>query len=479
MPIIRSSDPLYNSPMIGNGEVVTMLGPTGYHNGYCPEEEAVNRTLFWAGRRLQDARSMDIHIPRVPPEELIGPTKPLIRMGRFIRTLKIDGKETTDQEWIQDIDFDEGVLTTTLVHGLLREQTQSRILLSANVILFDTRLENLAAQPVDLTFTLEYEFGDAFGHRPKGSRLNIRRPHPDDLSFGNVEGTRSLETNLDARPPHLLESLSVQYEIEGHLGEVHIGRYPLGVIRHTEAGGRFIHEIHLDAGQSAELWFWASFSDRVKYTHFPPNLETVNALMEEHARLWKAFWKVGQISFGEPDLEIVYKAAFYTLRCNSSPFTIPPGYLSTHWEGRIFHDDFYCFLGLSGGNHLDIAERVIQNRISTMPVARRRSQGHGTFFGWEVTEDGEESAPYGHWVDEMFRHGQISESAWRYYLYTHSLKDLERFYPLLKGCAEWLIHDTVVMEPDGRVFTRLITDILEAVYPVKTGKAVDNNYNCT
>ncbi len=105
--------------------------------------------------------------------------------------------------------------------------------------------------------------------------------------------------------------------------------------------------------------------------------------------------------------------------------------------------------------------------MSTLPLAYYRGRGHGAYFGWEVTEDGEESAPYGHWVDEMFRHGQISESAWRYYLYTHSLKDLERFYPLLKGCAEWLIHDTLVMEPDGRVFTRLMTDILEAVYPVK------------
>jgi hypothetical protein len=67
----------------------------------------------------------------------------------------------------------------------------------------------------------------------------------------------------------------------------------------------------------------------------------------------------------------------------------------------------------------------------------------------------------------MFRHGQISESAWRYYLYTRNLKDLERFYPLMRGCAEWLIHDTIVHEPDGNIKTRLATDILEAVYPVK------------
>ena len=48
---VHSTDPAYTAPLIGNGEVVTTLGPTGYHKGLCPAEEAANRTLFWAGRR--------------------------------------------------------------------------------------------------------------------------------------------------------------------------------------------------------------------------------------------------------------------------------------------------------------------------------------------------------------------------------------------------------------------------------------------
>jgi hypothetical protein len=187
----------------------------------------------------------------------------------------------------------------------------------------------------------------------------------------------------------------------------------------------------------------------------------------EHESGWEQFWQKGRISIGDPELEAVYKAALYTLRSNANDFTVPVASLSTHWEGRIFHDDFYAFLGLSASNHLELARRVLQNRLNTIPTALRRSQGHGTYFGWEVTEDGEESAPYGHWTDEQFRHGQISETGWRYYLYTRNLKDLERVYPLLKGCAEWLIHDTIVTEADGSVKTRLATDILEAVYPVK------------
>jgi hypothetical protein len=463
----RSTDPLYNSPLIGNGEVVTTLGPTGYHNGRCPEEEAVNRSLFWAGRRLSNARGADIRIPRVPPEELIGPTKPLLRLGRFRRALDVNGARTTDENWQQSLDYGRATVTSVLFHGALREQTRSLVCLTKNLIVFHTRLENTGSEPLDLLFSLEYEFGDARGQRPPGTRLNIRRPHPDDLPFGNVEGTRSLAAGLAARQPHLLESLSVQYEVESHLGEVRIGRSPAGPIQPTALGGRFVHTPRLDAGQSADLWFWASLSDRTKFMHFPPDLESVQSLMAEHETGWAKFWQNGQISLGEPELEAVYQAGCYTLRCNASPFTVPVGNLSTHWEGRILHDDFFMFLGLAGGNHLDLAHRVVQHRINTLPTALRRGNGQGAYFGWEVTEDGEESAPYGHWTDEQFRHGQISEAAWRYYLYTGDRRDLERVYPLLRGCADWLVHDAVIEDEAGSIRTRLATDVQESFYPVR------------
>jgi len=84
---VSGTNAAYNSPLIGNGEIVTTIGPQGYHNGFCPETEQVNRTIFWAGRRLHDTRTAKIQIPRVPPEELIGATIPLVRFGPLLRTL--------------------------------------------------------------------------------------------------------------------------------------------------------------------------------------------------------------------------------------------------------------------------------------------------------------------------------------------------------------------------------------------------------
>ena len=118
---VSSEDAHYNSPMIGNGEVVTTVGPTGYHNGYCPSEEVVNRTIFWAGRRFRNANNIKTRIPRVPPEDLIGPTRPLIRFGRLTRRLLVNGVETADDVWEQRLDSDHGVVISTVNHGLIRE----------------------------------------------------------------------------------------------------------------------------------------------------------------------------------------------------------------------------------------------------------------------------------------------------------------------------------------------------------------------
>jgi hypothetical protein len=465
MLTVRSTDSLYNSPLIGNGEIVTVVGPTGYHTGFCPEEEAVNRTFFWAGRRLKDARNANVKIPRVWREELIGPTRPLVRFGRLDRTLVIDGVATVDDDWEQTLDYDHGVVVSALSHGFIHEQTRSLVCLTANVAVFHTRLENRGKRAAHVEFTVAYTFGDAEGYRTPDTRLYVRHHYPDDLAFGNVEGQRTSDADPRTRQPAVRESLSVAYEVGDELGEVHVGRYPVGEIREAKAGGQFVHRLDLAPGETADLWFWVILSDRLKYTHYL-DFERVQALVAAHERAWADFWRSGRVELGDADLQAVHRACLYTLRCNASPWSIPPGYLSTHWEGRTFHDEFYPFMALVSGGHLGLAERIPNHRLSTLPVAQRRSGGHGAYFSWEAMEDGEESAPYGHWTDERFIHGQFSEAAWRLYLHTGDADILARYYPLLRGCAEWLICDVLVRDETGRLKTRLITDMNEGVYPV-------------
>ncbi len=463
-----SRDKLYNSPFIGNGEIGTNIGPTGYHNGACPEEEKVNRTIFWAGRRFKDARGGNIRIPRVAPEELFGATVPLIRFGRLDRSCLIDGVKTRDVNWQQTLDYDQAMAVSELDHGDIAETTETMACMTFNILVFHTRLENHGQAVRRIEYTVDYVFGDADGYIARDTRLFIRKPHPDDVAFGDLGGVRSTVTDLNQRPPHVLESLSIQYEIDRQVGEVHIGRYPLGVIQATECGGAFIHDLTLAPGETKEIWFWVMLSDRLKYAHFP-KFEKVLAFIEAHKKNWSEFWKTSHLEMGQPQLEAIRKASLYTIRCSTSPWTITMGNQSTTWEGRIFHDEFFGFMGLLCNNQTELAERAPNHRLNTVPEATRRSRGHGTFYAWEAIETGEESAPYGHWVDERFIHGQFSEEAWQFYLRTGSKKALARHYPVLRGCAEWLIYDVLIRDDSGKLKARSMTDIDEGLYPVEGG----------
>src|SRR5687768_3376377 len=129
-----SKDESYNWPMIGNGNIQTIVGPNGFHNGKILEVESVNRTIFWAGRRHEDARTAETWIPRFDKDIPIGSTQPLVRFGRIHRLLKINGTEVKDDNWTQTMDYDNAIVKSTLNHGSLREYTESMILLDKNIL---------------------------------------------------------------------------------------------------------------------------------------------------------------------------------------------------------------------------------------------------------------------------------------------------------------------------------------------------------
>lgn len=464
--VATSKDSSYNWPMIGNGEVQTIVGPNGYHNGKCLEVESVNRTIFWAGRRHRDARTTETWIPRFDKEIPIGPSQPLVRFGRIIRQLKINGSETNDNNWEQTLDFDRGIVQSTLHHQSIKEYTESMVLLDQNIMVFHTMLTNKTAVDVNAEFTLKYEFGDANGKQAIGTKLFIFRPYHTDKLFGSVDGKFSTDPDVDSRAPHISESLQLKYEVEDHLGEIRWGRYPLGKIRKTKAGGNFIHEIQLKKEESKELWFWVAISDRLKYTYFP-KFEQIKLLVESHISEWQKFWARSSVKLDNPELEGIYKSCLYTLRCNSGPWSSSCGILASNWEGRFLHDEMFVFFGLISANFPELARTIPNWRWTTYDVALKRSKGNGTFYAWESTEEGNESAPMGQWVDERYIHGEISEHTWRYYLYTGDKESLNQFYPVLKGNVEWLIHDILEYDQHGNVKLRALVSPIEHVYPAE------------
>ncbi len=443
---VTNNDPAYIFPLIGNGEVVTMLGQTGYHAaGDANDFSLANQKLFWAGRRLNT------------------PTRALVRFGQLIRTLTIDGAATDDQNWEQTMDYDRAALVTTLTHGAIREHTRSRVCLTGNVVIFHTRLENQDDKAAEVGFMLDYQMDTTINPI-------LQFPYMSHFDFRAGYDPKSANDDIRLRvhPEESGKTLSVNYQIDDQTGRVTVGWNPVGQMVELENGAQLRHQITLEAGGVVDFWFWVVLSDRLKYTHFPP-FERIATLINEHERAWEQFWQASSVEFGDEALEALRKSSLYAIRCNASPWSIPPDYLASTWEGRTFHDELYPFLALMSAGHPDLAARVPHFRLRTLPVAMQRSGFHGAHFPWETLEDGSEGGPYGQWLDERFHIGQFSETAWKYYLYTRSLDDLERLYPLLRECAELFVYDVLVRDENGVLKTRLITDFDEHVYPLSNG----------
>jgi hypothetical protein len=426
---IHSSDEKYSSPLAGNGEIVTKFGPTGYHNGQVQEGAQGQRMIAWAGRRMNT------------------PTYALIRYGGLERQLKINGALTEDKDWAQSLDYDKGLIISSLRHGNLEEVTRSLVCLTENILIFHTRLKNHSAEAIEIEFSCDYAFPTSIDEdlRPEltGERINLQViPRSEDFS--------------------------VMYFINHQIGEVRLQSFPECRIETSANGGSFIHQMRLEAGQEREISTWLMLSDRRRFTHFPP-LARLPILMDEHLRGWADFWSTSHVEFDDARLTDLRQSALYGIRCNASPWSIPPTYMPAFWEGRTFHDELYPFLALLSGGYLDLARRIPNFRLNTLPLALHYGGGEAARFPWEATEKGEEGGPYGSWMDERLHVGQFSETAWRYYLYQGDDDDLRNFYPLLRGCAELFVQDVMIRDENGILKTRRVTDFDEAHYPVSNG----------
>jgi hypothetical protein len=438
----------YSSPLIGNGEITTTLGPTGYHNGFCPERETVNRTIFWAGRRLNT------------------PTHALVRFGQLDRSLKVNDAETRDDLWQQRVDYDQGSVVSRLDHGSIIEETRSLVCLTASILVFHTTLENQSGRSVRVEFSVNYWLNRTIDTRllfPFMTHFDFRPGYEPRVS---EEVLAQIKTRVQSM--HHENSLRVCYHINEQLGEVRLGWSYDATVRETNEGGTVTCPNELNPGERIELWTWVMLSDRQHYTHFP-NFDRVRELLQDHARGWSDFWNTSTVELADERLNALRKTSLYAIRCSASPWSVPPAYLATHWEGRTFHDELYPFLGLISSGHYDLASRIPKFRSGTLNVALARSGYRGASFPWETLEDGYEGGPYGHWMDERFHIGQFAVTAWQYYLYVQDVDDLKLFFPLLRGCAERFVQDVLIRDQAGRLATRLVTDFDEAVFPLVNG----------
>jgi len=404
--------------LIGNGQLVTTLDLHGYHMPVGVEETAYSSTqsFVMAGRRHGGAQH------------------PLVDFGILTRTLSIDGDEQTGVAQGQTIYFDSGEIRSRTLHGPLLETTRTLIVLGHNLFFVETTLDNRSSVSVTASLELDYRLADRSGKRHPGLKVK------DGLRF----------------------------EHENNLGQIHFRSDGSGDVHVGADSANALHFLDIGPGESAAIRTWLVFSDRIRYED-PVGVDQLDVLLAENQAEWARFWNQSSISVGNEDVERFRASTLYTLRCQATPWSIPPTVSKPYWDGGAFHDELYPFLGLLSGGHGELASKVPHYRLATLPRALERGRACGALYPWSATEQGEERDPLGHWYTERFHLGQIAACAWWLWLHGEDVSQLDDLYPVLRETARYFQHEVIEACADGKLRTKRCTDFDESVGQIAAG----------
>lgn len=406
----------------GNGTLVTAFGPTGFHG---PQPIPQMQVLCLAGRRL------------------CGPTAPLVRLGQLLRTIEFAGTESEAKSSEQELRPREGIVVSRLVHAAIAECTVSFVCLDENSAAFQTILTNTSGEGVAGVFSVSYRFGDWEGNLPCECYL-----FPEKLPD--------------------LNGMRLRFQIEGrHLGAADL-LCDRPVERCSDATSVTLSwSFALPAGESQAISFLWGIGDKLAFRYTPAGW-SFDDLLVHQINGWSRFHDLSSVTVGDPELEALREVCLYDLRCNSTPWSIPPLVSPSAWDGRTFHDELYPFLGLINSGQADLARKIPRYRLNTLGKALERSVHRGAKYAWESLEDGGDGSPYGPWLEEHFHMGQFAEAAWQLCLYDNRPETLREFWPLFAGIARY--YELNLIRFDGeRAYIRECTDYDEAIFPVANG----------
>lgn len=412
------------SALAGNGELCTTVGPTGFHRrpaSGLTEPALATQRFAWAGRRLR------------------GPRHVLVDFGSLERRMMVDGRPCDDDDWTQALDYEAGLVRSELRHGDIVERTVSCVALEDNAFVAHTRIEN-------------------GGETPRALRWNLR--------YAFAEPGAALTASLDGG------AVQIEYRVEDHLGFARLGCDALEgcgpALRTEERGATAEIECVLPPGGSVAFRSWLQLSDRTHYA-FPFGPEDIPEVERRHAEGWERFWQRSEVVTGDPMVDAFRASSLYTLRCQATPWSVPPALAEQYWGAGAFHDEMYPFFGWLSANHAELARRMPYFRLTTLPRAVLRARSRGALYPWSSTEDGEERDPNGLWLTERFHLGQLAVCIWHLWLYERDREQLEDLYPVLREVARYYEWNMLERDRAGRLQTRACVDFDESVGAVTNG----------
>jgi len=429
----------YAMPLIGNGTLSIRVGQSGT---MLPSESMAAKNclptnyIWWAGRRYMDFFE-----------------KKLIPFGRFTEIFY-----DTD-EWSQELDIQNGRIVSVCNYKFGK-------VISENFIHHD---DNIVALRKTFMITEEKEY--TFQYALDDSRY-------PDLYKKRVRNSITPSPN----------GAVVDYLADGHV-EYH-GRIRIVTDRKCNCN---IENNSLSLSMKVKprdaVCFYIIMNDDFECEDYKDKVDQLEkfvldsdfeSIYETHKSMWNKYMNEGYVNLPMQKENDVYKAAQYSLKCQTTKWSVPVGLCDTQWEAKFFaYDEYFGFLALLTSNHKSLAKRVPEFRNNGLDNAIKRATLGSPFherharYPWETIENGTETSPSGEWYDHIFHMSHIIMSACEYYYYTKDEKFLEECYEMIVCCSGFLLDHMVYTLEGGRVVIGKCTDL------ERMGPAKENAYQTT
>ena len=200
-----------------------------------------------------------------------------------------------------------------------------------------------------------------------------------------------------------------------------------------------------------------------------------DGMYTSHKAGWDAYYAESHVQLSDENLMKVYRAAQYDLKCFTTRWSIPVGLNDMCWEGKYYaYDEYFAYIGLLTGNHMELAGRVPRFRNQVLPTARQRVTDTAVRYPWITVETGEEASTPAAWVDHVFHMANVTVGAWEYYAYTKDEGYLREIaWPIMLPCTEFYRRYMIFRVEGGKTIVGPCTDW------ERLGTAVRNAYMTT
>jgi len=159
------------------------------------------------------------------------------------------------------------------------------------------------------------------------------------------------------------------YGMEVFRGEIHVCVDAKCMITATDHGIRIMFEAA--EGDKVSFYYYleddmggCDYAARLKGYKSKIDMSGFSGMLEECSAHYRDFYHPGFVRTSDDMLNRIYNTSLYSIKCNTTKYSIAVGFNNGSWDGRFFaFDEYTSYLGLLGSNRLELARRVPSYRL--------------------------------------------------------------------------------------------------------------------